>query len=326
MEELFKNYNKEGYYRLFLRSLFSKLWSGPKHFEYLGIIKNIYNRLEKPGFSQFTLGSRTLSSTIYFFLKKYLIPLYNLEMNTNLNIDDFFHESTVYNFCKTTRLRMDFLEYRKLYFNVFFNSITNLILAAHKYHKFILVNYKDFNEKLKFKMMVTDMYMHVSVAHIIQGFTIIDEFQKLLNVYTDNVKAIFSIDFVLYNKMIRFKKYFTELKNLCILEEMDFSQNNVTKIVRNIVTKNELTIMYKDWNENNIFKNKDTLRVKRKSFCDKYKLKHIEYTINDIKKFMKDVNDVYKNNLKNITKNNDDNNTNKLFLMEENDKYITNIN
>ncbi|OQS54064.1 hypothetical protein EHP00_2223 [Ecytonucleospora hepatopenaei] len=83
---------------------------------------------------------------------------------------------------------------------------------------------------------------------------------------------------------------------------MDFSQNNVTKIVRNIVTKNELTIMYKDWNENNIFKNKDTLRVKRKSFCDKYKLKHIEYTINDIKKFMKDVNDVYKNNLKKYNK------------------------
>ncbi|OQS54182.1 hypothetical protein EHP00_2245 [Ecytonucleospora hepatopenaei] len=167
-------------------------------------------------------------------------------------------------------------------------------------------------------MMVTDMYMHVSVAHIIQGFTIIDEFQNLLNMYEDNVKAIFSIDFVLYNKMIRFKKYFTELKNFCILEEMDFSHNNVTRNV----TKNELEKIYKDWDEINKLKNKYTLRVKRTHFCDIYNLRHIEYTKHEIKQFMKDVNDVYRNNLKNITKSNDDN---KIFLKEESEKASTKI-
>ncbi|OQS54964.1 hypothetical protein EHP00_2707 [Ecytonucleospora hepatopenaei] len=190
----------------------------------------------------------------------------------------------------------------------------------------MIANYKDFNEKLKFKMMLTDMYMHVSVAHIIQAFTIIDEFQNLLNMYTDNVKAIFSIDYTLYNKMIRFKKHFIQLENFCILEDMDFSQNNVTNNVTNIVTKNELAIIYKDWDENNIFKNKNTLRVKRKLFCAKYNLKHIAYTDNEIKKFMKDVNDVYKNNLKNVTKSNKNNDDNKIFIKEENNSNITNIN
>ncbi|OQS54957.1 hypothetical protein EHP00_2716 [Ecytonucleospora hepatopenaei] len=77
----------------------------------------------------------------------------------------------------------------------FLNSITNLILGAHKYHKFVLTNYKNIERSLKFKMMVTDIYMHVSVAHIIQGFTIIDEFQNLLSINIDNIKTIFSIDF-----------------------------------------------------------------------------------------------------------------------------------
>ncbi|OQS53510.1 hypothetical protein EHP00_1841 [Ecytonucleospora hepatopenaei] len=318
MEELFKNYNKEGFLDSITYNLFSKVWSGPKHHEYNMIIKNILINLEKPGFTNFTLGSRALSSTIYFFLKKVLLPFYNLKMNSNLNINDFFHKSTITSFCKTTRLKMTFLDYRKLYFNVFLNSITNLILAAHKYHKFMIANYKDFNEKLKFKMIVTDMYMHVSVAHIIQGFTIIDEFQNLLNMYEDNVKSIFSIDFKLYNKMIRFKKYFIQLENFCILGEMNFIQNNVT----DIITNNELEKKYKDWDEINKLKNKYILRVKRKQFCDKYKLKHIDCINYEIKKFMKDVNDVYKNNLKNITKNNDDN---KIFLKEESNNDITNV-
>ncbi|OQS54956.1 hypothetical protein EHP00_1285 [Ecytonucleospora hepatopenaei] len=41
---------------------------------------------------------------------------------------------------------------------------------------------------------------------------------------------------------------------------------------------------------------------------------------------MKDVNDVYKNNLKNITKSNDDINFSTIFIKEESDKDITNIN
>ncbi|OQS54963.1 hypothetical protein EHP00_1283 [Ecytonucleospora hepatopenaei] len=120
MEELFKTFNEKILEDLFIYNLFSKVWSGPKHNEYDIFIKNMLINLEKPDFTKFTLGTKALSSTIYFFLKKYLIPFYNLKMNTNLKIDDFFHEGTIYKFCKTTKLRMTFLEYRKLYFNVFF--------------------------------------------------------------------------------------------------------------------------------------------------------------------------------------------------------------
>ncbi|OQS53439.1 hypothetical protein EHP00_2505 [Ecytonucleospora hepatopenaei] len=240
-------------------------------------------------------------------------------MNTHLDVNDFFHKSTVASFWSTTHLKADHLDFKKLYFNVFINSITNLILATHKYHKFVLKNYKKVEEKLKFKMVATDLIVHVSVAHILQSCVLFDELKEFLNSSLNKIKLIFSIDFKLYNKMIRFKKYFIQLENFCILGEMNFIQNNVT----DIITNNELEKKYKDWDEINKLKNKYILRVKRKQFCDKYKLKHIDCSKHDIKKFMKDINDVYKNNLKNITKNNDDN---KIFIKEEGDKDITNIN
>lgn len=166
-------------------------------------------------------------------------------MNSNLNINDFFHESIVYKFYKNKSIEINSIDYKNLYFNVLLNSITNLILDAHKYHKLMLNNYKNTKESLKFKMMLTDLYIHVTVAHIIQVFTLIDEFQNLLNIYTDNIKVTFSIDFTLYNKMIKFKKYFIKLEKYCILYEMNFSKNSVTKNITNNITKNELESIYK---------------------------------------------------------------------------------
>ncbi|OQS53379.1 hypothetical protein EHP00_2531 [Ecytonucleospora hepatopenaei] len=289
------------------------------HMKYVITIKNIFKKLEKPDFNKFTLCSKALCSTIYYFVKKELIPLINTEMNNHLDVNDFFHKSTVASFWSTTHHKVDHLNFKKLYFNVFINSITNLILAAHKYHKFALENYKKVEEKLKFKMVATDIILHVSVAHILQSFVLFDEFKEFLSTSLDKIKLIFSIDFTLYNKMIKFKKYFKELENLCIMEEMDFIQN----IATDNVTANELEKIYKDWDEINKLKNKYILRVKRKQFCDKYKLKYIDCSKHEIKKFMQDVNDMYKNNLKNITKSNDDN---KIFIKEESDVNITNIN
>ncbi|OQS55352.1 hypothetical protein EHP00_1659 [Ecytonucleospora hepatopenaei] len=290
MRSLFKNYNLKNTDYIFLYNIFSRIWTGPKHHESSQIIKSIFVSLKKPSFCDFVIGSKALCSNIYHFLVKELLPLYNFEMLTNLNINNFFHESTIFTYWKNSNIRADLLEYRNLYFSIYLNSITNLIVAAHKYHKFVIINYKKVGENLKYKMMVTDLYMHVIVAHIIQGFTLTDEFKELLETSLDNVKIIFSIDFSFYNKMIGFKKYFNRLKNLSILKKTSFCQNNVTL--------NELESIYKDWDEINKYKKKCTFRIRRDHFYGKHKLKHIECTKQDIKSFMLDVNVKYINNLK----------------------------
>ncbi|OQS54015.1 hypothetical protein EHP00_504 [Ecytonucleospora hepatopenaei] len=136
-------------------------------------------------------------------------------------------------------------------------------------------------------MMVVDLYLHLLVAHMIQNTALIKEFKENLKNSFFKFYIIFSIDFEIYNKMIDFRKYFLETKHLCILEKMPIIHNS---------TKEKLQKIYDDWDEKHTYKTSNNFPIKGLQFFDKILIKYVKCDKNDVKLFIKEVNEVFKLN------------------------------
>ncbi|OQS54014.1 hypothetical protein EHP00_2251 [Ecytonucleospora hepatopenaei] len=135
----------------FIDFLFSGNFSKTPNYEKLLQTNKIFKTFSVPNFKDFATGTRVTCSNIYRIFLKKVLPLLKKNINGNLKINTFLDKSSIARCYRNLHLKVTKQLLDDLDVNVTLNSSTNLILCAHKFHNFMLINYKKMENSLKLK-------------------------------------------------------------------------------------------------------------------------------------------------------------------------------
>ncbi|OQS54016.1 hypothetical protein EHP00_503 [Ecytonucleospora hepatopenaei] len=231
---------------------------------------NIFNFTHPVGLEYFSTAARTWSIEMYFYIKIRIIPIFHYVSNPMVQINHIFDESIRCSVNKKRIKKTTVHSFASFNFNVLLNSLTNLILGAHKYHKLCVAYHKNLPLHIKQNVCFIDYFLHQLIAHILESLSLIEELKEFYHSEFSKFKVLFSIDFIKYNKFMKMKKYFTNLENVCVLSYFPFTQEeNVANVIEEV---------YKDWESTCYLREKGSVSEGKIHFFDVNSCKCLDFS------------------------------------------------